>query len=386
MNAPSAPKVEAKDDGSIEVTPPADADTKTVEITYTPEGADKPVTVIATKDANGTWSVPDGSDVTIDPQTGKVTIPEDKVKDGTEVVAVAKDETGNASDEAKATSKDINGPSAPKVEAKDDGSIEVTPPADADTKTVEITYTPEGADKPVTVIATKDANGTWSVPDGSDVTIDPQTGKVTIPEDKVKDGTEVVAVAKDETGNASDEAKTESLAKLEVEVKSPSVTEGEKVKDGTKVVIPNKDNAKIIPSEEVNGLKVDDNGNLVGTPKISDWGKTEETRVIRIPVTIKTDLETIDTFIEVTVNRDTDGDGIPDIIDEDDDNDGVSDVQEAKDGTDPKDANSKLAKNNSNDKKNPKTSDANGMTAASTTLLGSLIALATLRRRKDSTK
>ena len=386
VNGPAAPKVEAKDDGSIEVTPPADADTKTVEITYTPEGSDKPVTVIATKDANGTWSVPDGSDVTIDPQTGKVTIPENKVKDGTEVVAVAKDETGNKSDKAKATSKDVNGPAAPKVEAKDDGSIEVTPPADADTKTVEITYTPEGSDKPVTVIATKDANGTWSVPDGSDVTIDPQTGKVTIPENKVKDGTEVVAVAKDETGNASDEAKTESLAKLEVEVKSPSVTEGEKVKDGTKVVIPNKDNAKIIPSEEVNGLKVDDNGNLVGTPKISDWGKTEETRVIRIPVTIKTDLETIDTFIEVTVNRDTDGDGIPDIIDEDDDNDGVSDVQEAKDGTDPKDANSKLAKNNSNDKKNPKTSDANGMTAASTTLLGSLIALATLRRRKDSTK
>ncbi len=386
VNAPSAPKVDAKDDGSIEVTPPADADTKTVEITYTPEGADKPVTVIATKDANGTWSVPDGSDVKVDPQTGKVTIPEDKVKDGTEVVAVAKDEAGNKSDEAKATSKDVNAPSAPKVEAKDDGSIEVTPPADADTKTVEITYTQEGADKPVTVIATKDANGTWSVPDGSDVTIDPQTGKVTIPENKVKDGTEVVAVAKDETGNASDEAKTESLAKLEVEVKSPSVTEGEKVKDGTKVVIPNKDNAKIIPSEEVNGLKVDDNGNLVGTPKISDWGKTEETRVIRIPVTIKTDLETIDTFIEVTVNRDTDGDGIPDIIDEDDDNDGVNDVQEAKDGTDPKDANSKLAKNNSNDKKNPKTSDANGMTAASTTLLGSLIALATLRRRKDSTK
>ena len=386
VNGPSAPKVDAKDDGSIEVTPPADADTKTLEITYTPEGSDQPVTVIATKDANGTWSVPDGSDVTIDPQTGKVTIPENKVKDGTEVVAVAKDEAGNASDEAKATSKDVNGPAAPKVDAKDDGSIEVTPPADADTKTLEITYTPEGTDKPVTVIATKDANGTWSVPDGSDVTIDPQTGKVTIPENKVKDGTEVVAVAKDEAGNASDEAKTESLAKLEVEVKSPSVTEGEKVKDGTKVVIPNKDNAKIIASEEVNGLKVDDNGNLVGTPKISDWGKTEETRVIRIPVTIKTDLETLETFIEVTVNRDTDGDGIPDIIDEDDDNDGVSDVQEAKDGTDSKDANSKLAKNNSNDKKNPKTSDSNGMTAASTTLLGSLIALATLRRRKDSTK
>ena len=303
-----------------------------------------------------------------------------KYADGTEDKATAKAVV------SAATPADTTAPSAPKVDAKNDGSIEVTPPADADTKKVEITYTPEGSNKPITVVATKDANGTWSVPGGSDVTIDPQTGKVTIPADKVKDGTEVVAVAKDEAGNKSEKAKTKSLAKLEVEVKSPSVTEGKKVKDGIKVVIPNKDNAKIIASKEVNGLKIDDNGNLVGTPKISDWGKDEETRIIRIPVTIKTELETINTFIEVTINRDTDGDGIPDNMDKDDDNDGVSDVQEAKDGTNPKDANSKLAKNSSNSKGNPKTSVANSVTAASTTLLGSLIALAALRKkRKDET-
>ena len=331
---------------------------------------------------------------TIDEKTGKVTYvaPADQPAGEVEIPVVVKYEDGT---EDKATAKatvsaktpvDTTAPSAPKVEAKNDGSIVVTPPADADTKKVEITYTPEGSNKPITVVATKDANGTWSVPVGSDVTIDPQTGKVTIPADKVKDGTEAVAVAKDEAGNKSEKAKAKSLAKLEVEVKSPSVTEGKKVKDGIRVVIPNKDNAKIVTSKEVNGLKIDDNGNLVGTPKISDWGKDEETRIIRIPVTIKTELETINTFIEVTINRDTDGDGIPDNMDKDDDNDGVSDVQEAKDGTNPKDANSKLAKNRSNGKGNPKTSVANSVTAASTTLLGSLIALAALRKkRKDET-
>ena len=332
----------------------------------------------------------------IDAKTGKVTYvaPADQAEGDVEIPVVVTYKDGSTDNAvAKATvsaaTPDTTAPSAPKVDAKDDGSIEVMPPKDADTKTVEITYTPEGSDKPVTVVVTKGDDGTWSVPDGSDVKVDPATGKVTIPEDKVKDGTEVEAIAKDEAGNKSDKAKAESQSKLEVEIKPATATEGEKVKDDTKVVIPNKDNATITASEEVNGLRVDENGNLIGTPMISDWGKTEETRVIQIPVTVKTDLETIETFVSITINRDTDGDGIPDIIDEDDDNDGISDVQEAKDGTDPKDANSKVVKRNNNDKKSPKTSDANdnGIATASTTLLGSLLALVALKKkRKEETR
>ncbi|MEQ3281966.1 hypothetical protein AAA072_08510, partial [Finegoldia magna] len=44
--------------------------------------------------------------VTVDPTTGKVTIPADKVADNTEVKAKAKDEAGNESPEAKATTRD----------------------------------------------------------------------------------------------------------------------------------------------------------------------------------------------------------------------------------------------------------------------------------------
>ena len=42
----------------------------------------------------------------------------------------------------------------------------------------------------------------------------------------------------------------------------------------------------------------------------------------------------------VTVQRDTDGDGTPDIIDDDDDGDGFSDTEEIEKGSDPKDPNS----------------------------------------------
>ena len=42
----------------------------------------------------------------------------------------------------------------------------------------------------------------------------------------------------------------------------------------------------------------------------------------------------------ITVQRDTDGDGEPDITDTDDDGDGFTDIEEEEKGTDPKDPNS----------------------------------------------
>ena len=46
-----------------------------------------------------------------------------------------------------------------------------------------------------------------------------------------------------------------------------------------------------------------------------------------------------ETFV-ITVQRDTDGDGEPDITDTDDDGDGFTDIEEEEKGTDPKDPNS----------------------------------------------
>ena len=93
------------------------------------------------------------------------------------------------------------------------------------------------------------------------------------------------------------------------------------------------------------GLKVNpDTGEVTGTPdKINDWGKDEEERDVTVTVTItdKDGNKVAEDTKVIKVQRDTDGDGNPDVTDEDDDNDGVSDEDEKNAGTDPKDPNSK---------------------------------------------
>ncbi|WP_204788458.1 hypothetical protein, partial [Neisseria subflava] len=205
--APAQPTVTAKDNGSVEVTPPADADTKSVEVSYTDE-AGTPKTATLTKGEDGNWTS-NNPDVAVDPATGKVTIPADKVKDGSEVSAQAKDPSGNESTPVKANAgnnaatPDTTAPAQPTVTAKDNGSVEVTPPADADTKSVEVSYTDE-AGTPKTATLTKGEDGNWTS-NNPDVAVDPATGKATIPADKVKDGSPVTAKATDTAGNAGEE-------------------------------------------------------------------------------------------------------------------------------------------------------------------------------------
>ncbi|SQI18977.1 putative Ig domain-containing protein [Corynebacterium jeikeium] len=93
------------------------------------------------------------------------------------------------------------------------------------------------------------------------------------------------------------------------------------------------------------GLTVDPNtGEVSGTPnKLTDWGPEEEERDVTVTVTI-TDKDGKEVAKEdkvITVQRDTDNDGEPDVTDPDDDNDGVSDEDEKEAGTDPKDPNDK---------------------------------------------
>ena len=67
------------------------------------------------------------------------------------------------------------------------------------------------------------------------------------------------------------------------------------------------------------------------------WGREEEKRVVEIAGNKGKKNKLVQT---VTILRDTDHDGIPDIDDEDDDNDGISDEQELLDQTDSKDSTS----------------------------------------------
>ncbi|MCU9999608.1 cell wall anchor protein, partial [[Pasteurella] aerogenes] len=138
VTPPTAPDVKANDDGSVTVTPSDDSTKTTVE--YTDEDGNSQ-TATFTKDPNtGKWVDDNPNDsITVDPDTGVVTIPEDAVKDGTDVTAVTEDETGNESDPGSDTAKDVTPPTAPDVKANDDGSVTVTPSDDSTKTTVEYT-------------------------------------------------------------------------------------------------------------------------------------------------------------------------------------------------------------------------------------------------------
>ena len=116
----------------------------------------------------------------------------------------------------------------------------------------------------------------------------------------------------------------------------------------TNIVITPGDPASVVTVDTPNlpnGVTYDPSTNTIsGTPNITDWGTTEETRNFQVTVTVQNpDGTTVTRTIDVTVQRDTDGDGDPDITDLDDDNDGYTDVEEIANGTDPKDANSRPA-------------------------------------------
>ena len=236
-------------------------------------------------------------------------------------------------------------PTAPIVEGKENGSVTITPPTrpnstdKQDIDKITITYVPTGKTTPETVTVTKSGNN-WTVngktPDK--VSVSPE-GVVTISDAEVADKTEVTAkVSKNVDNNnlESPVARGTANGPLAAEVTNPApVPEKAKITPVT-VVTPNKPGSTIITETPVNGLTVDGDGNLTGTPKVDNWEPKEEERRVEIPVKVTNGGETVTVKVPVPILRDTDGDGIPDKEDSDDDNDGIPDEEEIKNGTDPK--------------------------------------------------
>ena len=224
-------------------------------------------------------------------------------------------------------------PQAPTVTPKENGTVEITPILTGE-GTTTITYTGED-NTPQTVTVTKTGDGTWTSSDPT-IAVD-ANGKVTIPADKVKDGSPITAqVTSKLTGLSSQPAKATVGNPLEVEVGTPA-NAIEKAKYTSKVVVtPNKSNSTIT-APTVNGLTVNSEGKVTGTPDIKDWDGIEEHRDVTIKVRVEHDGDTpVVKDVVVNVLRDTDGDGDPDITDKDDDNDGIPDEEEKRNGTDPK--------------------------------------------------
>ena len=257
------PNLVSKSDGSVEVTPPVNNSTKSVEVSYTDESGN-PKTVTLTKSANGKW-VSSSPEVVVDSTTGKATIPADKVKFGSQVVAKAIDQTGQAGEEVivDVVSQPTT-PSAPTVVAQNDGSVEIAPSTDGSTKSVEVSYTDE-AGNPKTATVTKGSDGSWTS-SNPDVTVDPTTGKATISADKVKGGSEVVAKAVNEAGNPGEEVvvNTNNIADALDKVKAAEAAE----KDAEKA-LADANGDQIISKEEADKLK-DLNAKVVDAKKAAD--------------------------------------------------------------------------------------------------------------------
>ena len=231
------PEAKALSDGSV-VVRPKDERTEELEITF------GTTTVIAKKE-NGKWKLADGTDqsIRIDKESGLVTIPAKMLKNNDEVKAKVK-AAELKSEEATVSSKDDEAPASPEISEGDDGNVTITIPKDEDAKTVDIEYKDNnGVYKSVT--ATKDASGTWKLGDNTPQGISIKDGKITIPADMVKNGTDVSAKAVDTNDNESstrtlriktDADKTEPKIPAKTKVGNPSSLTPEEIAQVKKAI------------------------------------------------------------------------------------------------------------------------------------------------------
>lgn len=156
-------------------------------------------------------------------KNGNFTIAIDKQKPGAIVNLTPTNGTGDFAKTGNTVEVTVGGDIAvPRIDTPADGSATITPnPTDTRIDKVVITYTPEGnGSTPQTVTVTVIAEGdkrVWKI-DGSapnGVTVDPNTGVVTIPASNVKDGSTITAVAKnsgDSTAKGSSSTVTGTIA------------------------------------------------------------------------------------------------------------------------------------------------------------------------------
>ncbi|MDG6896032.1 Ig-like domain-containing protein [Volucribacter amazonae] len=253
LTAPEQPTFK-DNNGAVEIIPPSDDDVKSVTVNYTDE-KEQEKTVIATKE-EGKWKITspeDESTVSINTDTGVITIPATEVKDNSTVTATATDISGNPTQPAThtagsnpvtaetstpstggaddSTSEQSSEPSEsgatgqvelakPTLEAKDDGSVVINPPAEENVQSVVVSYTDEAGNSQ-TVTATKTGE-TWTITqptDGSQVTIDENSGQITLSPGAVQDNSEVTAVAKYTDDKTSSDSVT---SKADTDITAPN--------------------------------------------------------------------------------------------------------------------------------------------------------------------
>ena len=398
---------------------------------------------------------PDGSKVT---KIVEITVQRDTDGDGTPDVTDTDDdndgytdveETAKGTDPKDPTSKPTTPPTPPTpqptitnptqtvIDEKPISNIVITPGDPASTVTVDTTKLPNGVTYDP---ATKTISGTpdvtdWGTteetrkfeipvvvtnPDGTTVT---KTVEITVQRDTDGDGNPDVTDPDDDNDGYTDVEENAKGSDPKNSNSRPAAiitpVEPVSISNQTQTVIDktpispiligtgNIDSTVTVDTTKLpNGVTYDPNAfTISGTPTVTDWGTTEETRKFEIPVVVTNpDGSKVTKIVEITVQRDTDGDGTPDVTDTDDDGDGYPDTEEAARGTDPKDPTSKptitpvptpqpstpsTSGSSSTVQKTPQTSDATNLFghAASMTFFGTLLlVLAFIRRREHAAK
>ncbi|HHV8224837.1 TPA: Rib/alpha-like domain-containing protein, partial [Streptococcus pneumoniae] len=221
-----------KDDGSVEVVVPKEADTAT--FSYVPEGQTQEKTVTISKGQDGTWIAPADSDLVIkkDDATGSVTVtvPADKVADGSTVKGKV-DSATKLSPEVEAKAKAPQ-PSEFSDRVLDNGDEVITLPQNADSVTINY---PVSDANVKTVTISKGQDGTWTAPADSDLVIkkDDTTGSVTVtvPADKISGNRTITASAK--AGSGAGESKERTFTTTVSAHQAPTVSEVTVAANGT---------------------------------------------------------------------------------------------------------------------------------------------------------
>lgn len=174
-----------------------------------------------------------------------------------------------------------------------------------------------------------------------------KTATITVLRDTDHDGIADIDDSDDDNDGISDEVEIEKgsdpkdsnylpadelvgIADTDITNNPQTVLDHNKIKDIEIKPKDNKANIELLENTIPSGLSYHKDTNILsGAINIIDWKETEEIRPVIIPiVVINSDGSKRKKNIALTIQRDTDKDGIADINDSDDDNDGISDLND----------------------------------------------------------